>query len=114
MPHFSLGFSPLVFMVFSDFIPVVDDNFTWKEHITYIKNKISKNLGILYKMRHIIDRKSLTQLYFSFINSYLSYGNIIWASTHKTKLQPLHNIQKHAARIIFFESKFAHSKPLLE
>ena len=92
---------------------LVDENLSWNAHIDYIASKISKNLGILYKTRHVLDRKSLTQLYFSFINSYLNYGNIAWGSTHKTKLVRLHRIQKHAARIIHFKSKFYHSQPLL-
>ena len=72
-----------------------------------------RKYGILYKTRHVLNRSCLRQLYFSFINSYLNYGNIAWASTNKTKLKCLHRRQKHAARIIYLKNKFTHSKLLL-
>ena len=93
---------------------LIHENLTWDDHVRYIKQKISKSLGILYKTRHIISRNSLIQLYFSFINSYLNYGNIIWGSTYKKTLEPLFIKQKHAARIIFNQHKFYHAEPLLK
>ena len=91
---------------------LIHENLTWDAHIAYVNQKISKNLGILYKTRHVLGRNSMIQLYFSFISSYLSYGNIVWGSTYKTNLKPLLLKQKHASRIIFFEGKFTHSEPL--
>ena len=60
-----------------------------KEHITVIKNKVSKNLGLLYRARKVLDSAALKNLYFSFIHSYLNYVNIIWASRSTTKLKKL-------------------------
>ena len=50
---------------------LLDENLSWKTHISTIENKISKNLGILYKARLVLNQKSIKQLYFSFIHSYL-------------------------------------------
>ena len=30
---------------------LVDENLTWKPHIHYLENKISKNIGVLYKSK---------------------------------------------------------------
>ena len=57
---------------------LLDENFTWKNHIDYIQKKISTNVGLLYQSRYFLDEKITKQLYFSFINSYLNYGNIAW------------------------------------
>ena len=84
---------------------LLDENITWKYHINTIKSKISKNLGLLYKARYIIKNHCLKQLYFSYIHSYLTYANIAWGSTHKSKLVSLYRQQKHAARIIYFKDK---------
>ena len=59
---------------------------TWRNHIASIESKVSKNLGILYKARTYPNLNSTKQLYFSFIHSYLSYGNI-------AKLNTLHRRQ---------------------
>ena len=55
---------------------IIDENVTWKAHISTISTKISKNIGILHRARLIITRKQLNQLYFSFVHSYLNYVNI--------------------------------------
>ena len=92
---------------------LLDENLNWKTHISCIEKKISKNLGILYKARFVLNEKCSKQLYFAFIHSYLNYGNIAWASTSKTKLATLIRRQKHASRIIYFKDKFTEAKPLL-
>ena len=53
---------------------LIDENLTWKEHINVIESKFSKNLGLLYRDRRVLDSTALKNLYFSFIHSYLNYG----------------------------------------
>ena len=54
-----------------------DENFTWNNHIHPTENKISKNVGILYKAKYTINQQGLKSLYYSFLHSYLIYGNIV-------------------------------------
>lgn len=91
---------------------VYDEMLTWKPHIDCIKNKISKNIGILYRARPFLHDSAIKQLYFSFIHSYLSYGNIVWASVSRSVLTDLFRKQKHAVRIVFNKNRFHHSSPL--
>ena len=63
----------------------IDKNVTWKDHINTISTKISIN-----------------QLYLSFVHSYLSYANLSWGSTQKTKLFTLYRQQKHSMRLFKF------------
>ena len=93
---------------------LLDENLNWKNHIHCIENKISKNLGILYKARLVLNEKCTKQLYFSFIHSYLNYANIAWGSTSKTNLKVLFRRQKHASRIIYFKDKLTHARPLMK
>ena len=90
-----------------------DENITWNKHIELVENKISKNIGILYRASHYLDKKSLKSIYFSFIHNYVNYCNIAWASTSRTKLDKILKKQKHAVRIIYNKDKFTHSKPLM-
>jgi hypothetical protein len=78
----------------------IDNKLSWKNHITYIKSKISKGLGILYRARRFLDNKSLKTLYYSFIYPYLVYCIELWGFTFKTYLEPLYLIQKKIVRII--------------
>ena len=93
---------------------IIDEDLTWKNHNEVVENKISKNIGILYRASHLLDFKNLLKIYFSFIHIYINYANIAWASTFKTKLQGILKKQKHAARITFQETRFYHSRPFLE
>ena len=79
---------------------LTDEHLTWKGHITLTENKVSKNLGLLYIARRILDSTALKNLYLPFIHSYLNYGNIVWASTSRTKLKKLASKQKQALRIV--------------
>ena len=47
------------------------------------ENKVSKNVGVLYKTRKPINSKCLRSIYFSFIHSYIDYANVVSASTNK-------------------------------
>ena len=46
----------------------------------------------------------MVSLYYSFIHTYLNYGNIAWVSTAKTKLKKHYIQQKQAVRIVFNEN----------
>ena len=76
---------------------LLDENFNWKEHIKCIESKISKVLEFY------------TNQEFCSTN----YGNAAWGSTTKTNLTILLRRQKHASRIIYFEDRYTHAKPLM-
>jgi len=50
----------------------VDDSLTWKCHIDHVCKKISKGIGILTKARKYLNKRTLQQLYYTFIYPYLS------------------------------------------
>ena len=93
---------------------IIDENLTWKNHIDVAKNKIFKYIGVLYRASHLLDFQNLLKTYFSFIHIYISYANIAWASTFKTKLQGILKKQKHAARITFHVNRLDYARPLLK
>ena len=79
---------------------LIDKHLTWKEHITEIENKVSKNLGLLNRARGVLDSTALKNLCFSFMHSYLNYGNIVWANTSRAKLKKLASKQKQTLRVV--------------
>ena len=78
---------------------MLDERLTWTNHKATIENKISKNFGLLYKAKRVLNKNTLKRLYFSFIHSYLNYGNIVWASVTQTKLKKLDSKHKQAIRV---------------
>ena len=55
---------------------IIDQNVTWKAHSNTIPTKISKSIGIIYRVRLIMPKKQLNQLYVSFVQSPLNYANL--------------------------------------
>ena len=62
--------------------------------------KVCKSIGLLHRTGCILSKFLRKQFYFSFINCYLNYAHIAWASRNKSKLQALYRHQKKAAKII--------------
>ena len=92
---------------------VLDENLSWKDHIKYTENKISKNIGILHKARDYLSKESLLSLYYAYIHTYINYSNLAWASTIKTNLKKIHSQQKYAISIIFRKDKFSQTKEIV-
>ena len=93
---------------------ILDEDINWNRHIEIVENKILKNIGILYRALLYLDIERLKSIYFSLIHSYISYCNIAWESTSKTKLIRIFTKQKRAFQIIHNKSKYVQSKPLMQ
>ena len=50
---------------------IIDENLTWKPHIKMINSKISRINGILYRIKHLINLKTILTIYYSLIYSNL-------------------------------------------
>ena len=59
---------------------IIDDKITWIPHITYVKNKVSKGSGIMFKVRNYLKRNALVNLYYYFIYPYLIYCIEAWGN----------------------------------
>ena len=81
---------------------IIDDSISWVHHITYIKNKISKGIGIMSKASKYLQRKSLLTLYYSYIYPYMIYCIEAWGNASNCHLDQLYKIQKKVIRLISF------------
>ena len=88
---------------------IIDPRLNFFNHIQYIKSKVARGIGILYKCRKFFSSTTLLTLYYSFIYPYLNYCNNIWGNTFCTYLEPLVKLQKKAIRIIANEKRNAHT-----
>ena len=72
---------------------IIDENLNWNDHIRHITTCISRNVGVLYKMKKFISFNTLVMLYNSFILPYVTYCNLVWAISAKTKVHLLITIE---------------------
>ena len=67
---------------------IIDEKLTWKDHISLVRSKLAKTVGILYRVRHLLNRSALFILYCSLFLPYLTYCAEIYGETH-TKATPI-------------------------
>ena len=91
---------------------IIDHKLNWIDHIAYIKNKISKGIGIMYRARNFLNKSSLIGLYYSYIYPYFTYCLETWGCASKTKLNPLFLLKKKIVRIMTFSHYLAHTEPI--
>ena len=100
-PKIYIDGEPLEIVEKTKFLVIIlDSSLNWHEHLLYTSKKVAKTIGILSRARQFFNKKTLTQLYYSFAYPYLIYCNIIWGNASKTNLWPLFKLQKMAIRMI--------------
>ena len=71
----------------------IDENLSWKNHIAGITKTISRNTGMINKLKIIIPERILRTLYCTPVLPYVNYGILIWGAERFffTKLSDIHN-----------------------
>ena len=79
-----------------------------------LKNKILKTMGIIIKARKYLNKKSLVNLYYSFVFPYLTYCIEIWGNASAIYLDALIKIIKKIVCIILNFAFLAHTDELFK
>ena len=93
---------------------IIDQNLTFKNHINLLCEKVSKTIGVLYKLSKIVNAITLKNLYYALIYPHLIYCNLVWGGTFPTILKPLEILQKRSIRLVTNSPFLAHSSPLFK
>ena len=72
---------------------LIDNKLCWSSHIEYLCSKIAKGIGIIKKVKYVINKDSFIGLYYACVYPYLCYCNVIWGRAAKLYLSHLHLLQ---------------------
>lgn len=72
----------------------------WKPQIKNVCSKVARSVGVMQRVKHILNYRSLLALYYAFVFPYLNYCVEVWGNTYNTNLHPLIILQKRAIRIV--------------
>ena len=75
---------------------IMDDKMDWKQQIKKLCSKLSTVCGVLSKVRHYLDRKSLMIIYNSLFDSRLCYGILGWGTACEQELSKIRILQNRA------------------
>ena len=99
---------------------IVDDKLNFSQHIRTLKSKMSRYVGVMYKLKGLVPTKILLQIYHSFIQSHINFCSLVWGFSAKTNIELLFSSQKKGIRAVmpgfvrfFYKdgSPPAHTKP---
>ena len=90
---------------------VISSNMKWKKHIDHIALKVSKIIGIMYRLKFILPADVLLTIYNSLILPHFNYCHLAWGS-NITAGHKLHLLQKKAVRIVDHRHFLAHTEPI--
>ena len=79
---------------------ILDNKLNWKAHITELSKKLSRAVGLLYKIRHFCPPTVLRSLYYSLFGSHLSYGLAVWGNANQMDIRKIKLLQNRAIQAI--------------
>ena len=81
------------------------------KHTYHIVKKISRAIGVMYRLKQIYLHAVLLTLYQAIIHPLFIYRLLVWGSEIENG-HPLHSLQKKALRIVANQDYIAHSEPI--
>ena len=86
----------------------IDASLTYDEHVTNVVSSCTASLCQMNRIRHILDRQTLTTIINALVFSKLYYCSSVWVNTSKKDIERLQRVQNVAARIITGTKKHEH------
>ena len=91
---------------------LLDENLSWKHHLSELSKKLARTCGIFFKVRHLLPTNVLVSLYYSLFASFLQYGIVVWGLTYDAYIKPIFILEKKVVRAIAFKKFSAPSAPI--
>ena len=80
--NIKMGNQPIKNTCYVKFLGILlDENLTWKYHLTEISKKLARTCGMFFKVRHYFPIDVLIHLYNSLSSPFLQYGISVWGVT---------------------------------
>lgn len=79
---------------------IIDKHLRWNLHINYIVRKLRGLLSKFKLLRNYLELNQMRMLYYSLVQSHITYGIIGWGGAYKSNLRNLEIMQKWFLKII--------------
>ena len=92
----------------------IDCTLSWDKHCTNVANKLSRNNGVLNRVKKQLPASSLKLLYYTLLQPHIQYTLPVWGGCKSSNTKRIINIQKRAIRIITKSYHTAHTEPRMK
>ena len=90
---------------------ILDHRLNFSQHIESVCTKISKTIGIFYRLKFYVPMNILITLYYSLVYPYFIYCILVWGKTSQIHLNKLILIQKRIIRCVTKSPYLSHTNP---
>ena len=97
---------------------MLDSSLTWHSQIDLISKKLLRAIGLMYKIRPLVNPRIMKTLYYSLVYPYLIYAVEVWGSADDTVTDRLLLLQKRIVLLLTYSDirqdnfSFKSSNPL--
>ena len=79
---------------------IVDESLNWSCHVKTVLSKMSRYVGIMYKIKKLLPLKARLQVYQSFVQSHINYCSLVWGFSCKSNIESIFCKQKKGMRAV--------------
>ena len=79
---------------------IFDEKLNWNSHVTHLKAKMSRYVGIMYKVKRYLPLQARLQVFHSFVQSHLNYCSLVWGFSSKSNIRTIFSKQKKGIRAV--------------
>lgn len=79
---------------------IIDDKLTFNLHIEAVCKKVSRTIGMIYRIANCVPPHVLRNLYFTLVHSLIVYGITSWGSSAQSHLERLFSLQRRFIKLL--------------
>ena len=79
---------------------IVDESLNWSRHVKTVIAKMSRYVGIMYKIKKLLPLKARLQIYHSFVQSHINFCSLVWGFSCKSNIEAIFCKQKKGLRAV--------------
>ena len=79
---------------------IIDNQFKWQSHISYVCKQVARNLFLLKRLSHYVDTPTRKLFYEAHCLSHINYASTIWSGASDVHIQRLTSLHRRAIKLI--------------
>ena len=79
---------------------IIDETLNWTRHVKTVLSKMSRYVGIMYKIKKFLPLRARLQIYYSFVQSHINFCSLVWGFCSKSNIDAIFSKQKKGLRAV--------------
>ena len=79
---------------------IIDESLKWTRHIRTVISKMTRYVGLMYKIKKLLPLSARLQIYHSLVQSHINYCVLVWGFSCRTNIEAIFTKQKMGIRAV--------------